>query len=89
MSCGVGQRHGLDPALLWLRCRPAATAVIPPLPWELPYAAGVALKRQKKKCLKIDCISVIEDVEELALSYPAGGNVKWYTSEKFDTLLTS
>uniref|UniRef100_A0A8D0TGI4 Myosin-7 n=1 Tax=Sus scrofa TaxID=9823 RepID=A0A8D0TGI4_PIG len=36
-----------DPALLWLWCRLAAIALIGPLIWELPYAAGVALKRQK------------------------------------------
>jgi len=38
--------------LLWLWCRPAATALIGPLAWEPPYAAGAALekaKRQKKK----------------------------------------
>ena len=45
MSCGVGHRRGSDPELLWL----AATVVIQPLPWEPPFAAGVALKRQKKK----------------------------------------
>ena len=50
MSCGVGQGHGLDPTLLWLWWRLAATAPIQPLGWELPYATGVALnKRQKKK----------------------------------------
>ena len=38
-----------DPALLWLWCRPAATAPIPPLGWEPPYAAGVALERKEKK----------------------------------------
>ena len=38
-----------DPALLWLWCRPAAAAPIGPLTWEFPYAAGVALKRKKKK----------------------------------------
>ena len=38
-----------DPELLWLWCRPAATAPIKPLAWEPPYAEGVALKRQKKK----------------------------------------
>jgi len=51
MSCGVGRRRGLDPALLWLWCRPAATAPVRPLAWEPPYAAGAALekaKRQKK-----------------------------------------
>ena len=30
--------------LLWLWHRLAAAAPIPPLAWELPYAAGVALK---------------------------------------------
>ena len=34
---------------LWLWCRPMVTALIQPLAWELPYAAGVALKRPKKK----------------------------------------
>ena len=38
-----------DPALMWLWCRLAATAPIQPLPWELPYAADVALKKTKKK----------------------------------------
>ena len=52
MSCGVGCRHGLDLALLWLWRRPAAIVPIRPLAWELPYATGAALKRtkgQKKK----------------------------------------
>ena len=52
MSCGVGRRLGLDPALLWLWCKLAATGPIRPLAWEPPYAARVALemaKRQKKK----------------------------------------
>ena len=52
MSCGVGRRHGSDPALLWLWCRPPATALIRPLAWERPYAVGAALemaKRPKKK----------------------------------------
>ena len=48
MSCGVGQRCGSDPALLWLWRRPAAVALIQPLAWELPYAVGVALKEQNK-----------------------------------------
>ena len=41
MSCGVGHRHGLDPA------------PIRPLAWEPPYAMGVALEKtlppKKKK----------------------------------------
>ena len=47
MSCGVVQRTDLDPALLWLWCRLTATALIQPLAWQPPYAAGGALKRQK------------------------------------------
>ena len=39
---------GSDLVLLWLWCRPAAAAPIQPLTWELPYAMGAALKRQKK-----------------------------------------
>ena len=38
-----------DPALLWLWCRLAASVLIWPLAWELPYTVGVALKRQKIK----------------------------------------
>ena len=52
VSCSVGCRHGSDPALLWLWCRPAATAPIRAQAWEPPYAAGAAqeiAKRQKKK----------------------------------------
>ena len=49
MSCGVGCRHGLGPELLGLWGRPTAIALIRPLAWELPYAMGMALKRQKKK----------------------------------------
>ena len=47
MSCAVGRRYGSDLALLWRR--PAATAPIQPLAWEPPYAAGAALKDDKKK----------------------------------------
>ena len=36
--CGVGCRCSLDLALLWLWHRPAATALIQPLGWELPHA---------------------------------------------------
>ena len=49
MSCAVGHRHSLNPALLWLWCRLAATAPIRPLAWEPPYAVGVAQKGQKTK----------------------------------------
>ena len=45
-SCGIGCS---DPALLWLWRRPATAAPVQLLAWEPPYAAGVALKRKKKK----------------------------------------
>ena len=48
VSCGVGCRCGLDPALLWVWRRPVATAPIRPLAWEPPYAAGVAQRNSKK-----------------------------------------
>ena len=58
MSCGVGCRHGLDPALLRLWHRPAATTPIGPLAWEPPCAAETALEtaerpKKKKNCIKI------------------------------------
>ena len=56
MSCGVGRRRGLDPTLLWLWCRPAATAPIQPLAWEPPCAPGAAQensKNTKKKMIII------------------------------------
>ena len=58
VSCGIGHRRGLDPALLWFWPRLAATAPIGPLAWDPPCAVGVALKRKKncrmqqKQCLK-------------------------------------
>ena len=56
MSCGVGRRCCSDPELLWLWCRPAATALIRPLAWEPPYAAeaGAALEKAKRHQKK-DC----------------------------------
>ena len=49
MSCGVGGRHGLDPALLWLWQRLVATAPIQPLAWEPLYVAGAALEKKAKR----------------------------------------
>ena len=56
MSCGVGHRSGLDLELLWLWCRPAAAAPIQHLFWELPYAAGGAIKKKKKKKKDFRCL---------------------------------
>ena len=50
--CGVGHRCGLDPALLWLGDRLAATAPIIPLAWEPPYAGGEAQEMAKGKKAK-------------------------------------
>ena len=49
MSCSVGRRRGSDPTLLWLQCRPAAVALIGPLAWEPPYAAGFLPKKTKRR----------------------------------------
>ena len=49
MSCGVGCRCGSGCTLLWLWYRLEAAALIGCLAWELPYAVGMALKRQKQK----------------------------------------
>ena len=49
MNCGVGCKHGSDPAWLWLWRRPAAIVLTQALAWELSGAAGVALKSKKKK----------------------------------------
>ena len=49
MSSGVSHRHGLDLALLWLRHRSAAVALIQPLVWGPLYAMGAALKTPKKE----------------------------------------
>ena len=65
MSYGVGHRCGLDPVLLWLWCRPVATAPIRPLAWEPPYTASAALKRtkdQKKKKVYKGCLKYTANI---------------------------
>jgi len=65
LSCGVGRRWGLDPALLW--CKQGATAPIRPLAWEPPCAVGVALEKAKdknqqtNKQKKTDTIKLLEE----------------------------
>ena len=44
-SCGVGCRYRSVLAFLWLWYRLAVVALIRPLAWEPPFAAGAALKR--------------------------------------------
>ena len=48
MSCGVDCRCGWNPALLWLRYRPAAIVLISPLAWEL-FRCGPKEQKTKKK----------------------------------------
>ena len=38
-----------DPALLWLWCKPVATAPIRPLALEPPYAMGAAIEKAKRQ----------------------------------------
>ena len=49
----MDHRRGLDLVdqvlLLWLWCRLATAALIQPLDWELPYAAGAAIKKEKER----------------------------------------
>ena len=68
MSYGIGRRCGLDPALLWLWCRLAAVAWLGPLAWEPPYAAGVALKRMKKK-MNIYVVALIYTISIMSSIY--------------------
>ena len=49
MSCDIGHRPGWDLVFLGLWYRLEAPPPTGPQVWELPYAAGVALKRQKKR----------------------------------------
>ena len=49
MSCGVGRRLSLEPALLWLWRRLVAIALIRPLAWEPPHALELALEKAKGK----------------------------------------
>ena len=82
MSCGVGRRHGSDPALLWLWYRLAATALIQLLAWEPPHAAGGALKRQKKKKKKEYDSFFPEAIKEAFNSFKKEKHDKIYILEK-------
>ena len=80
MSYGVGCRRSWDPALLWLWCRPGATALIRPLAWEPPYATGVALKRQDQRYCEFCAsdLAIVESSEEITRrhQHPAQGAPK-------------
>ena len=78
MSCGVVCRHSLDPTLLWLWCRPAATAHIQPLAWEPSYAMGVALKRQKDQKKKAKIIQPVQINKQITITNPKEGDKYLY-----------
>ena len=61
MSYGMGCRHSSDHMLLWLWCRPEATAPVWPLAWEPLYATDVALKRKKKKSVMYVYVNLFLD----------------------------
>ena len=43
---------------MWLWYRPAAATLIQPPAWDLPYATGVALKREKKKVSVVSAVGI-------------------------------
>ena len=56
-----------DLALLWLWYRLRVTAPIRPIAWELPYAAGTAIKKRrlfiyffKEKCNLLKCFMLMD-----------------------------
>ena len=53
---------------LWLWRRPAAKAPIPPLTWELPYAAGAAPKRTKKTKTKKPPLKVLFPITWISMT---------------------
>ena len=88
MSCGVGRRRGLDLMWLWLWCRPAAVVPTRTLAWELPYATGEALKRQKKKKIVGQMLSVWQSSRgqhALSGSLTVGRQLIPFSTEQFHT----
>ena len=71
MNCGLGHRCSLDPVLLWLWCRPAATVLIWHLAWELAPCHGCTPKKTKKKKIYF-CLSIATPV---FLSFPLAWNI--------------
>uniref|UniRef100_A0A8D1GLH7 Uncharacterized protein n=1 Tax=Sus scrofa TaxID=9823 RepID=A0A8D1GLH7_PIG len=82
VSCGVGRRRGSDPALLWLWCRPVATAPIGPLAWEPPYAAKAAQENSKKtKKKKKSLASLVQEDHSLLLIPVSGKKARTFDLE--------
>ena len=69
MSCRVGRRHVSSLALLWLRHKLAAAALIQPLAWKLAYALGGAPPPKKTA-------SYFVDIDKLMLKFTWKGKYK-------------
>ena len=85
MSCGVGWRCGLDPALLWLWCWLTAAALIQPL------AMGAALEkanRQKKRIKKTDNANVGKDMDSRSSHWLMVGFLLWKTGIKLNIYMS-
>ena len=74
MSCGVGQRHGSELALLWLWCRLPAVAPIRPLAWELPCGPKKKEKKTQTKN-KVRSLAFRASGDSLWVSAGVGGAV--------------
>ena len=62
----------MDPVLLWLWCKPAAAAPIQLLALVLPFTAGAAVKREKKKkfLIFLSCKKRNAQSQTLCQTYP-------------------
>ena len=73
-SCGVDGRCGSDPVLLWLWRRPAATALIPPLAWEPPYAVGSSPRKKTKKKKELNSVGTMSSFHTFSHMPGTSGN---------------
>ena len=69
-------RCGWGLVLLWLWCRLAAAAPIPPLAWKPTYAAGEAIKKKKlkkkKERKKLEITQLKDSTELISLNVKRG-----------------
>ena len=91
--CRSQMQLELDPELLWLWLRLAATALIQPLAWELSYAVGATLKTKKEKKKKNQILSGAPQPHVQSVSLPLisrrGWNVSCRTEDLASQLATS
>ena len=89
MNGRVGRRHGSDPTLLWLWCRPAGVAPMRPLAWEPPCAAGAAPEKTKNKQTKNPNVSPFEEAVKQFLHVKSGTEQHFVCSSSRAALLSS